>query len=160
MESVDILEKLKRVQNASLEEGCEMSSRRIGDLPEAVSRLVVDDQMILHIFNELVYGKKALAEIGADRILPTLLYRLAELNERSSVAEDFLLREIHRVFRPKQFFTRIWLGDLYMAARLLERRNCELLTPSICTLFVDGNVFSQVWHDVLICRRTEICVSP
>ena len=150
-----------------------MSSRRIGDIPESVNRLVIDDQAIMRIFLELVYGKKELEEIGADGIIPTLLYRLCELNERSSIAEDFLLREIHRVYRPKEFFTRLWLRDLYMAARIRalveERRKIlvicgaahtagiyellqkedSLLTPSLCSLIVDQNLFLQIWRDVL-----------
>ena len=115
--SVDILEKLKRAQNASLA-AIPGTSRKIGDLPESVLRLVTGDQGILRAYFRTLYGASQLRETGASEILPTTLYRLCELRRRSRPCDDFLLREIHRIFRPSEFFSRIFLRDVFMAARL------------------------------------------
>ena len=115
--SIDILEKLKRAQNASLA-AIPGSSRRIGDLPESVLRFVTGDQGILRAYFRVLYGSQQLKEVGADAILPTTLYRLCELRQRSRPCDDFLLREIHRIFRPSEFFSRIFLRDVFMACRI------------------------------------------
>ena len=119
LSSIDILEKLKRAQNASLA-GISGSSRRIGDLPESVLRFVTGDQGILRGYFRVLYGSAQLGEVGADAILPTTLYRLCELRQRSRPCDDFLLREIHRVFRPSEFFSRIFLRDVFMACRIRD----------------------------------------
>ena len=172
--SVDLLERLKRVQNQSLE-SVHASTKKIGDLPESILRHVTDDQGILREYFRLVYGVDRSSPSGS--ILPTTLYRLCELKSRASPADDFILRELHRVFRPREFFSRIFLRDVYMAARVnelshskqrillicgashvegirdllsqcLDQKFAEnLKTTSLACLLSDGDLLVSVWRD-------------
>jgi len=173
LESIDILEKLKRAQNASLA-GISGVSKKIGHLPESVLRLVTSDQGILRAYFRTLYGSSQLKESGASEILPTTLYRLCELRERARPCDDFLLREIHRILRPLEFFSRIFLRDVFMASRLrsLAKRGgkilviCgaahahgirQLLDPRLpdevmtaagaAALLTDGEVLQAVWRE-------------
>jgi hypothetical protein len=112
LDSIDIPESIKIVQNASVDT-VGYTSRRQGDLSEGVLRQVVDEEGILAEYFRMMYGDEALYAIQ-----PSFLYRLIESRKRSPVYADLLLRELHRVYRPKQYWTRIYMRDLYMAFRL------------------------------------------
>jgi hypothetical protein len=112
VESIDILESIKMVQNASID-AAGYTSRRPGDLSEGVLRHVVDEEGILSEYFRMMYGDESLNAIN-----PSYLYRLIESRKRSPPFADLLLRELHRAYRPKQYWCRIFLRDLYMAFRL------------------------------------------
>lgn len=112
VDSIDILESIKIVQNASID-SLGYSSRRPGDLSEGVLRQVVDEETILSEYFRMMYGSDNLPSVK-----PSLLYRLIESRKRSPPFADLLLRELHRMYRPKQYWARIFLRDLYMALRI------------------------------------------
>lgn len=113
VESIDILESIKIVQNASID-ACGYTARRQGDLSEGVLRQVIDEEGILSEYLRLMYGEA----LNGINVKPSMLYRLVESRKRSAPFADLLLRELHRVFRPKQFWSRIFLRDVYMALRI------------------------------------------
>ena len=87
LESIDILESIKIVQNASLDVSG-YSSRRPGDLTEGVLRKVVDEEGILSEYFRILYGDHP----GLSALQPSLLYRLVESQKRSAPFADLLLR--------------------------------------------------------------------
>ena len=168
--SVDLLERFKRVQNVSLESQAG-STRKIGELPESILRMVTDDQGILRAWFKLAYQITP----EAASILPTTLHRLTELESRSTPADDFLLRELHRIFRPREYFSRIFLRDVYMAARvsrlakslgssrilvvcgaahaegvrkLLSMPQESLQIAAAASLLQDGELLMSIWRDI------------
>jgi len=112
IESIDILESVKIVQNASID-AAGYSSRRPGDLSEGVLRQVVGEEEILSEYFRMMYGDEEML-----KILPSFMYRLIESRKRSPPFADLLLRELHRAYRPKQYWCRIFLRDIYMSFRL------------------------------------------
>jgi hypothetical protein len=89
VESIDILESVKIVQNASID-ACGYTSKR-GDLSEGVLRQVVAEEGILSEYFRIMYGGD-----NASNIQPSFLYRLVESRKRSPPFADLLLREIGR----------------------------------------------------------------
>jgi len=112
IDSIDILESIKVVQNASID-AAGYTSRRPGDLSEGVLRHVVDEAGILTEYFRMMYADNRLNQIN-----PAFLYRLIESRKRSPPFADFLLRELHRAYRPKQYWCRIFLRDLSMSFRI------------------------------------------
>jgi hypothetical protein len=112
VDSIDMLESIKLVQNASID-ACGSTSRRPGDLSEGVLRQVVNEEGILSEYFRLMYGSEQ-----TGLIQPSYLYRLIESRKRSPPFADLLLRELHRMYRPKQYWARIYLRDLYMSLRI------------------------------------------
>ena len=114
VESIDVLESVKIVQNASID-SIGYSAKRQGDVSEGVLRKIVDEEGILSEYFRIVYGDASMEGI---RVQPSILYRLIESRKRSAPFADFLLRELHRVYRGKQFWSRIFLRDIYMSMRI------------------------------------------
>ena len=112
VESIDILESVKIVQNASID-ALGYTSRRPGDLSEGVLRHVLDEETILSEYFRIMYGSE-----NVPPVKPNLLYRLIESRKRSAPFADLLLRELHRMYRPKQYWGRIFLRDVYMSLRV------------------------------------------
>lgn len=172
VESIDILESIKLVQNASID-ACGYTSRRQGDLSEGVLRQVIDEEGILSEYLRIMYGDG----MGGISVKPSLLYRLIESRKRSAPFADLLLRELHRVYRPKQFWSRIFLRDLYMSLRVrrvvaaarqpvlvvtgaahVEGIRSMLANPidiashvalAFCALIDDVESLGKAWRDVL-----------
>jgi hypothetical protein len=172
LESIDILESIKIVQNASID-ACGYTSRRQGDLSEGVLRQVIDEEGILYEYLRIMYGEG----MGGVSVQPSLLYRLIESRKRSGPFADLLLRDLHRVYRPKQFWSRIFLRDLYMSLRIrrivaANRKSVLVITgaahvegirnmlatpPDLAThvslalsaLIDDAESLGQAWRDVL-----------
>ena len=140
VESIDILESVKIVQNASID-ACGYTSRRQGDLSEGVLRQVVDEEGILSEYLRIMYGDN----VGV--VQPSYLYRLIESRKRSPPFADLLLRELHKVYRPKQYWARIFLRDLYMAFRI--RRLASKSTDGRPILVVVGGAHAFGIREIL-----------
>ena len=135
IESIDILESVKIVQNASVD-AVGYTSRRPGDLPEGVLRHVVGEEEILSEYFRMMYGDSDIV-----KILPTYMYRLIESRKRSPPFADLLLRELHRAYRPKQYWCRIFLRDIYMAFRLRRLVSRQTSTKPILAVMGGAHVF-------------------
>ena len=142
LESIDVLESVKLVQNASID-ACGYTSRRQGDLSEGVLRQVIDEEGILSEYLRLMYGEKGMSGISVQ---PSSLYRLLECRKRSGPFADFLLRELHRLFRSRQYWSRIFLRDLYMSLRI--RRQC-LASERRPVLVIVGGAHVEGIRDIL-----------
>jgi len=114
LQSIDVLESVKMVQNAAID-SIGYSAKRQGDLSEGVLRKIVDEEGILSEYFRLLYGEAAMEGV---KVQPSVLYRLIESRKRSPPYADLLLRELHRVYRGKQFWSRIFLRDIYMSLRV------------------------------------------
>ena len=172
VESIDILESIKIVQNASIDT-CGYTCRRAGDISEGVLRQIVDEEGIISEYFRLMYGDKF-----PDNVKPSILYRLIESQKRSGPFADFLLRELHRIYRSKQYWCRIFLRDIYMSWRIRHRLTTaqgpvlvvvggahvfgirDLLTTSqidmqthtalaLCCLLDNAKQLCEAWRDVL-----------
>ena len=130
VESIDILESVKIVQNASID-ACGYTSKR-GDLSEGVLRQVFEEEGILSEYFRIMYGGDK-----SSNVQPSFLYRLVESRKRSPPFADLLLRELHRVYRPKQYWGRVFLRDLYMSLRV-RRVVSQLSSPEKPVLVIVG----------------------
>jgi hypothetical protein len=139
VESIDVLESVKIVQNASID-AFGYSSKRQGDLSEGVLRQIVDEEGILAEYFRLMYGST-----NIPNIQPSLLYRLVESRKRSGPFADLLLRELHRMYRNKQYWSRILLRDLYMSLRI---RRLAASSPN-CLLAIVGGAHVEGIRQIL-----------
>ncbi|KAF4677377.1 hypothetical protein FOL47_001963 [Perkinsus chesapeaki] len=175
LHSVDMLETMKLIQNRELEQAKD-TTRRIGDLPESLLRMVSDEKTVFETYLNLLYGEDAVQKCGADKLDPMVAYRLAELEHRSPPHADLLLSELHRLFRPKYYLSHIFLRDVFMSYKILdisqhlqegdvvlavvggvhsqgmraflsqESPPCDIHALACC--FVDAEVLRRVWLDV------------
>ncbi|KAF4702313.1 hypothetical protein FOZ62_030169, partial [Perkinsus olseni] len=175
LHSIDTLETLKLIQNNEMEKAKD-TAKRIGDLPESLLRMISDEQTVFETYLRLIYGEEAVAKCGANQLDSAVAYRLAELEHRSPPHADFLLGEMHRLFRPKYYLSHVFLRDVFMAYKigalsrelsegdailavvggvhvqgiraLLSQVNppCDIHALACC--FVDAEVLRRVWMDV------------
>ncbi|KAF4737832.1 hypothetical protein FOZ63_007089, partial [Perkinsus olseni] len=148
---------------------------------------------VFETYLRLIYGEGAVAKCGANQLDSAVAYRqatlnaarapqflparrLAELEHRSPPHADFLLGEMHRLFRPKYYLSHVFLRDVFMAYKigalsrelsegdavlavvggvhvqgiraLLSQDNppCDIHALACC--FVDAEVLRRVWMDV------------
>lgn len=126
LESVDILESVKVVQNASILSDRVEATRRIGSLPESVLRHSFDDQVVSATYLNLIYGLDY-TDPHNSLVLPSEAYRIIECSQRSTEAHGSFAVNLLRVLQPKHWWSEIHLRDLYMSWRI---RKCvaRLLT--------------------------------
>ena len=161
LHSIDILESIKTVQNQSID-ACGYTVRRAGDLSEGVLRQVVDEEGIISEYLRIMYGS------AIPLVQPSLLYRLIESRKRSPPFADLLLRELHKVYRSKQYWCRIFLRDLYMSCRVkrIKGQNRMLLVVGASHVFgirdllasnIDSNTHAALSLSCLFDNADNLC---
>ena len=120
LESIDTLSATKMMQNEQFADLSAKFTSKMSIVPESVLRMVAEEDDICWEFLRIVHGEKALREANVHTMHPRLAHNLAEIVERSPAWCDYLFAEMNRVLRPAQFWSRVFLRDLYMAWRLRD----------------------------------------